>query len=65
MNAEQFISLADALRSYAQHSKADLNASNLFVHGVLMRAIRSDGFDPARITPRELIDQSKKLDYAA
>jgi hypothetical protein len=65
MNAEQFINLADALRSYAQYSKPDLNASNLFVHNMLMRAIRTDGFDPARITPRELIDQAKRLDYAA
>jgi hypothetical protein len=65
MNAEQFITLADALRSYAQHSKGDLNASNLFVHSVLMRAIRTDGFDPGRVTPRDLIEEAKRLDYAA
>lgn len=45
MNAEQFLSLADSLRSYAQHSGRDLNAANLFVHTVLMRAIKYDGAD--------------------
>lgn len=39
MNAEQFLSLADTLRTFAQHSGRDLNASNLFVHDMLMRAI--------------------------
>lgn len=51
MTAEQFLSLADALRSYAQHSNRDINATNLFVHSMLMRAIRHDGIvarnDPA------------------
>ena len=42
MNADQFLALAEALRSYAQHSGRDLNASNLFVHGMLMRAIQHD-----------------------
>lgn len=45
MNAEQFLSLADSLRSYAQHSGRDLNAANLFVHTVLMRAIKYDSCD--------------------
>lgn len=40
MNAEQFLALADTLRSYAQHSGRDLNATNLFVHTMLMRALR-------------------------
>lgn len=40
MNAEQFISLADALRSRALHAGADLNASNYLVHATLMRALR-------------------------
>ena len=41
MNAEQFLALAESLRSYAQNSGRDLNATNLFVHNMLMRAIRS------------------------
>ncbi|MEZ5994952.1 MAG: hypothetical protein R3C25_04300 [Hyphomonadaceae bacterium] len=45
MTAEQFLSLAETLRSYAQHSGRDLNASNLFVHTMLMRAIRGETFD--------------------
>ncbi len=40
MNAEQFLSLAEALRSYAHHSGRDTNAANLFVHTMLMRAIQ-------------------------
>ena len=44
MNAEQFISLADALRDHALRNGRDLNASNLFVHETLMRGIkRPDG----------------------
>lgn len=46
MNADQFLALAEALRSYAQHSGRDLNASNLFVHAMLMRAIQTDRVDP-------------------
>lgn len=42
MNAEQFLALADTLRSFAQHSGRDLNASNLFVHDMLMRAIQRE-----------------------
>ncbi|HYD86972.1 MAG TPA: hypothetical protein VEA80_05830 [Vitreimonas sp.] len=45
MNAEQFLSLAETLRSYAQHSGRDLNAANLFVHEMLMRAVRCDPVD--------------------
>ena len=44
MNAEQIITLADALRSYARQSGRDVNASNLFVHTMLMHALnRRDG----------------------
>jgi|CXWL01.1.fsa_nt_gi hypothetical protein len=39
MNAEQFLSLAEALRSYAHHSGRDTNAAGHFVHTMLMRAI--------------------------
>ena len=46
MNADQFLALAEALRSYAQHSGRDINASNLFVHAMLMRAIQTDRVDP-------------------
>ncbi len=46
MNADQFLALAEALRSYAQHSGRDINASNLFVHAMLMRAIQTDRLDP-------------------
>ncbi|MES1200143.1 MAG: hypothetical protein ABUS57_01685 [Pseudomonadota bacterium] len=37
--AEQIIALADALRRHARNCGADLNAANLFVHAVLMRAL--------------------------
>jgi hypothetical protein len=48
MNADQFLALAEALRSYAQHSGRDTNASNLFVHGMLMRAIQVDRVEPPK-----------------
>lgn len=48
MNAEQFLSLAETLRSYAQHSGRDLNAANLFVHDMLMRAVQCDPVDQPR-----------------
>jgi hypothetical protein len=40
MNAEQFISLADTLRTRALDAGVDLNASNFLVHATLMRALR-------------------------
>lgn len=43
MNAEQLIALADSLRSHALQSGHDLNASNMFVHTMLMRAIAAEG----------------------
>jgi hypothetical protein len=57
MNAEQFISLADALRDHALRNGRDLNASNLFVHETLMRGIkpRTDGADPLAQFNREAI----------
>jgi len=39
MNAQQWIALADSLRSYALQSGHDVNASNMFVHTLLMRAL--------------------------
>jgi hypothetical protein len=39
MSADQLLSLADVLRSHALQSGADLNASNLFVHRMLMHAL--------------------------
>lgn len=43
MNAEQLIALADSLRAYALQSGHDVNASNLFVHTMLMRALAAEG----------------------
>ncbi|MBL8544539.1 MAG: hypothetical protein JNJ63_12095, partial [Hyphomonadaceae bacterium] len=48
MNADQFLALAETLRSYAQHSSRDLNETNLFVHEMLMRAVRADPVEPPR-----------------
>ena len=45
MNAEQYISLADALRSRAMHDGADLNASSYLVHAALLRALRQKTLD--------------------
>ncbi len=42
MNADQFLALAETLRSFAQHSGRDLNASNLFVHTMLMRTLETE-----------------------
>ena len=42
MNAEQLIALADSLRSHALQSGHDINASNMFVHTMLMRAIAAE-----------------------
>lgn len=54
MNAEQFLSLADALRSYAMRSGRDVNASNLFAHEMLMRVINVEG---------EPCDEAAMLDF--
>lgn len=55
MTAEQFLALADALRSFATHCGRDLNASNQFVHDTLMRAIAADGrLNHKAIDPRRL-----------
>lgn len=53
MTAEQFLALAETLRSYAQHSGRDVNASHIFVHAMLMRAIQHDAVEtPARAAQR-------------
>lgn len=54
MNAEQILSLADALRSYALRSGQDLNASNLFAHNILMRVVNNEG---------EECDEAAMLDF--
>lgn len=55
MDADGFLALADALRSYARHCGRDLNASNLFVHDTLMRALTRDGeLDHRAVDPAEL-----------
>lgn len=41
ISASDVIDLADTLRANARACGADLNAANLFVHEVLMRAITS------------------------
>ncbi len=43
MNAEQFITLADALRASALRQGRSLNDSNIFVHSVLMHALGRAG----------------------
>ena len=42
MTADHIIAFADALRQTARASGRDLNAANLFVHTVLVRAIKYD-----------------------
>lgn len=42
MNAQQLIALADSLRSHALQSGHDINASHMFVHTMLMRAIAAE-----------------------
>jgi hypothetical protein len=55
VTADQFLALADALRSYATHCGRDLNASNQFVHDTLMAAIAADGkLNHKAIDPRRL-----------
>jgi hypothetical protein len=55
VTAEQFLALADALRTYALHCGRDLNASNQFAHETLIRAVRADGsLDHKAIDPRVL-----------
>jgi len=57
MTADQFLALAETLRSYAQHSSRDLNAANLFVHTMLMRSIQTDEVDePVRV---ERVEQAR------
>lgn len=46
MTAEQFLALAETLRTFAHHSERDTNAANLFVHTMLMRAIRNEAAAP-------------------
>lgn len=66
MNAEQFLALADALRSYAQFCGRDLNASNQFVHETLMRVIRADGtLNHEAIDPRQLSQMLSERDEPA
>ncbi len=65
MNAEQFLSLAETLRSYAQHSGRDLNAANLFVHEMLLRAIRIDPVDGPAPQPQQQAPQAAALTSAA
>lgn len=54
MTAEHIIALAASLRTHAQASGRDLNAANLFVHTVLMRALRYDSGLPAHVAAASL-----------
>ncbi|MEZ5961767.1 MAG: hypothetical protein R3C30_15295 [Hyphomonadaceae bacterium] len=58
MNAEQFISKADSLRSRALNSGVDLNASNYLVHAALLRALREHSFE--KLTPEALADEIER-----
>ncbi len=42
MDAEEIIAVADAMQAYARESGRDLNAANLFVHEILMRALNAE-----------------------
>ena len=46
--AQSIIDLADTLRRHALDCGADMNAANLFVHAVLMRAL-ANGADLAHV----------------
>ena len=64
MNAEHIINLADALRSYALNSGHDLNASNLFVHTMLVRAINieADGDLAMHINHEDYVHAADQFD---
>jgi hypothetical protein len=61
MNAEQFISLGHALRDYALRSGHDLNASNLFAHTMLMRAINIEGDSDEPLTPQQRLEDEYRF----
>lgn len=56
MNADAMLAFADSLRAYAQWSGRDLNASNLFVHDMLMRMLAAE---------QERADFEREVDWAA
>lgn len=58
MTADQWLAMADTLRSVAQQSGRDANASNLFVHAMLMRVLKAQAQKDARQTspPRFHLD---------
>lgn len=45
MTAEQVLDFAETLRGFALHSSRDLNAANLYVHNMLMRAVLAEAND--------------------
>ncbi len=63
MNAEHFISTADALRDSALRSGADLNATNYLVHAALLRALRKRTFEELEpeVFAREVEHERRKL----
>lgn len=54
MTADHILAFADSLRTHARASGRDLNAANLFVHTVLMRALKYDGVPEAHIAAAAL-----------
>lgn len=64
MNAEQFLALADTLRTYATHSGHDLNAANLFVHTILMRAIKYDTLDQIAVIEMPSVSLGARVNAA-
>jgi hypothetical protein len=45
MNAEQYIAIADTLRTHALNGSGDINASHYAVHAALIRALRERTLD--------------------
>jgi len=63
MNADHFISTADALRDSALRSGAGLNASNFLVYAALFRALREQRFEDLapKALAREIERERRKL----
>jgi hypothetical protein len=48
MDADEIIAFADAVRCYALEAGRDINNANLFVHEVLVRALKAERVVEAR-----------------
>jgi hypothetical protein len=62
MDADHIIALAQSLRMHARNSGRDLNAANLFVHTVLMRAMKFDGDQPPHLAAAASRDRTDRPD---